>query len=82
MIASRKLRGAKQDRRTLIPYFRERYRRGDRLAFGKYRFNGYDRERDRGHLELADGRWSTMVGKGALSCSGPPVTIALLLVGG
>jgi len=52
------------------------------LAFGKYRLNGYDRERDRGHLELADGRWSTMVGKGALTCSGPPVTIALLLVGG
>jgi len=88
---SRELRGAKQNRRSLIPYFRERHRRGDRLALGTYRFNGYDRPRDRGHFGLAgrrraddfhDGRWSTMVGKGALDCSRTPVTLALLLVGG
>lgn len=89
--ASRELRGAKQNRGTLIPYFRERHRRGDRLALGSYRFNGYDRPRDLSHFQLAgrrraddfrDGRWSTMVGKGALDCSKPPVTLALLLVGG
>lgn len=88
---SRELRGAKQNRRSLITYFRERHRHGDRLALGKYRFNGYDRARDRGHFELAgrrraddfhDGRWSTMVGKGALDCSRPPAALALLLVGG
>ncbi|MDQ3672742.1 MAG: hypothetical protein M3364_09960 [Actinomycetota bacterium] len=88
---SRELRGAKENRGTLIPYFRERHRRGDRLDLDSYRFNGYDRARDLGHFQLAgrrraddfrDGLWSTMVGKGALDCSKPPVTLALLLVGG
>lgn len=88
---SRDLRGAKQNRRTLIPYFRERHRRGDRLTLLSYRFNGYDRERELGHFQLEgrrraddfrDGRWFEMVGKGGLDCSRPPVTIALLLVGG
>lgn len=87
---SRDLRKAKQNRGTLLAYFRERHRRGDRLALGSYRFNGYDRERDLGHFQLdgrrraddfRDGRWFAMVGKGALDCSKPPVTIALLLVG-
>jgi hypothetical protein len=88
---SRELRGAKQNRDTLIPYFRERHRRGDRLALGTYRFNGYDRPRDRSHFQLdgrrraddfRDGRWVTMVGKGALDCSQPPATFAVLLIGG
>lgn len=88
---SRDLRGAKQNRNTLIPYFRERHRHGDRLTLLTYRFNGYHRERDLGHFQLngrrrADdfrgGRWVEMVGKGALDCSRPPVAIAVLLVGG
>jgi hypothetical protein len=87
----RDLRGAKQNRETLIPYFRARHRSRDRLDLREYRFNGYVRERDRGHFQLegrrrADdlrgGRWLPMSGKGALDCSKPPVTIALLLVGG
>jgi hypothetical protein len=88
---SRHLRGAKQNRTTLIPYFRERHRHGDRLTLHRYRFNGYERARDIGHFEIhgerrADdflaGRRSRMVGKGALDCSKPPVTIAVLAIGG
>lgn len=86
---SRDLREAKQNRRTLIPYFRERHRHGDRLTLISYRFNGYNHER--GHFQwdarrraddFRDGRWFEMVGKGGLDCSSPTVTIALLLVGG
>jgi hypothetical protein len=88
---SRSLRGAKQNRETLIPYFRERHRRGDRVKLSTYRFNGYDRARNLGHFELhgerraadmGDGRWLRMTAKGALDCSKPPVTIAVMSVGG
>ena len=87
----RHLRKAKQNRETLLPYFRARHRSDDRLTVLRYRFNGYDRERGLGHFQLhgrrrADdvrqGDWIRMGGKGALDCSRAPVTIALLLVGG
>lgn len=87
----RDLRGAKQNRETLIPYFRARHRSGDRLEVSSYRFNGYERERDYGHFEfegrrraadIRDGEWIPMVGKSALDCSKRPITFALLLVGG
>jgi hypothetical protein len=87
----RHLRGSKGNRETLIPYFRARHRSGDRLEISSYRFNGYDRQRDLGHFELAgrrraddirDGEWVPMAGKGALDCSKPTVTLAVLLVEG
>jgi hypothetical protein len=87
----RDLRDAKQSRETLIPYFRARHRSGDRLEINSFRFNGYERERDRSHFQFegrrrADdvrrGEWRPMTGKGGLDCSRPPVRIALLLVGG
>jgi hypothetical protein len=87
----RNLRGAKQNRETLIPYFRARHRSGDRLEITSFRFNGYERERDRGHFQfegrrraddIRDGEWVLMGGKGGLDCSQRAVTIALLLVGG
>lgn len=87
----RDLRGAKQNRETLISYFRARHRSGDRLEITSFRFNGYDRQRDRGHFEfegrrraddIRDGEWVPTGGKGGLDCSKPAVTIALLLVGG
>lgn len=87
----RDLRGAKQNRDTLIPYFRARHRSGDRLEISSFRFNGYERERGWGHFQFegrrrADdvrgGEWRPMTSKGALDCSKPPAGIALLLVGG
>lgn len=86
----RRLRGTKQNRETLVPYFRRRHASGERLALGDYRFNGYDRSRERGHFQwggrrraddLHDGRWVEAGGKGGLDCKEPPVTISLLLVG-
>jgi hypothetical protein len=80
-----------RNRETLIPYFRQRHGRGDRLRLLTYRFNGYERERDVGHFELIGRRraddsgsagWFRMSGKGALDCSKPPVTIAVMSVGG
>ena len=55
-----------------------------------FKFNGYDRQRELGHVELqaqrraddiAEGRWFSMSGKGALDCSQIPVTFALMFLG-
>jgi hypothetical protein len=86
-----RLGAAASSRRTLMAYFRERHRRGDRLALTTSRFNGYERARDLGHFELGarrraddfrDGRWFELMAKGALDCSKPPVAIAVLSLGG
>jgi hypothetical protein len=83
-------RTARSDRAALIPNFRRRYQRGDRLRSVTFRFNGYERERNHGHFELRaerraedlqDGGWLPMVGKGALDCSKPPVSILLMFLG-
>jgi hypothetical protein len=80
-----------QNRKTLIPYFRKRHRLRDRLALLTYRFNGYERQREIGHFQLTgkrradgfrSGRWFSVGAKGALDCSKPPVTIAVLSLGG
>ena len=87
----RDLRGAKQKRETLIPYFRARHRGGDRLELISFRFNGFDPQRNLGHFQwegmrraddIRGGQWTRTGGKGGLDCSRPAVTIALLLVGG
>lgn len=80
-----------ENRETLIAYFRRRHGRADRLSRVTYRFNGYERQRDVGHFELSGrrraddfrgGRWFRMGGKGALDCAKPPVTIAVMSLGG
>ncbi len=80
---------ARSNRSVLPDHLRRRHERGERLRALTYRFNGYERERDLGHFEfeaqrraddLDGGSWFEMVGKGALDCAAPPVTIALLLV--
>lgn len=80
-----------ENRATLIAYFRRRHRQGDRLSLLTLRFNGYESQRDLGHFELSGtrraddfrgGRWFRLLGKGALDCSNPPVTIAALSLGG
>ena len=82
---------ARSNRAALVPNFRRRHERGDRLRSLIFRFNGYERERDFGHFQLdahrrandlQGGRWFPMVGKGALDCSKPPVTIAVMFLGG
>jgi hypothetical protein len=81
---------ARSDRAALIPNFRRRYQHGDRLRSITFRFNRYERERSHGHFQLhaerqaediEDGSWFPMTGKGALDCSKPPVTIALMFLG-
>lgn len=84
-------RDAAETRATLIPYFRQRHRHGDRLILLTSRFNGYEQQRDIGHFALSGrrraddfrgGRWFRMVGKGALDCSKPPLKIAVMSLGG
>lgn len=81
---------ARSNRDALLDDLQRRHKRGDRLRVMTYRFNGYDRDRDRGHFEfealrraddLADGGWLEVAGKGALDCAAAPVTIALLFIG-
>lgn len=85
-----RLGSAASNRRTLVAYFRERHRRGDRLALRSSRFNGYDRARDLGHFELRaerraddfrDGSWFAVTAKGAYDCSGPRVAFVALSLG-
>ena len=86
-----RLRDESTNRDSLISYFARRHKHGDRLRLRSFRFNGYERQRDLGHFELttqrraADfrgGRWFDIVGKGALDCSTPPGTIAVLSLSG
>ena len=86
-----RLLGNATNRGTLISYFRERHRRGDRLRLLGYRFNGYERGRDVGHFALSAqrrandfraGRSFRIPATGALDCSGPRVTIAVLSLRG
>jgi hypothetical protein len=81
---------AAADRETLLAYFRRRHARGDRLRALTFRFHGYEPARDLGHFELSlerraddfrGGAWRSVSGKGALDCSSPPVTIAVLSLG-
>jgi hypothetical protein len=79
------------DRATLIPYFRRRHRFADRLSPLAFRFNGYEPQRELGHFEFSGrrraddfrgGSWFELAGKGALDCSKPPLTIAVISLGG
>lgn len=81
---------ARSNRDALLEHLQRRHERGDRLRAVTFRFNGYERERDIGHFEfeaqrraddLVDGQWLQVVGKGALDCVAPPVTLALLFIG-
>jgi hypothetical protein len=67
-----RLREAAFDRSTLIPYFEDRHRSGERLILRRFRFNGYSQEL--GHFDyditrsasaIAEMRY---VGKGAAVC--------------
>ncbi len=81
---------ARSNRDALTTSFKRRYVRGDRLRDLTFRFNGYDRQRDLGHYQfhaerkaddIGDGAWFSTTGKGALDCSRPPVTFALMFLG-
>jgi hypothetical protein len=86
-----RLNRAAENRATLIPYFRERHRRADRLSLGAIRFQGFASARQLGHFSLAGkrraadfhgGRWFALPGKGALDCSSATASIAVLSLGG
>ncbi|HET9673702.1 MAG TPA: hypothetical protein VFP31_02750 [Gaiellaceae bacterium] len=86
---ARTLSGA-AGRASLAPYFRARHRRHDVLALQTFRFNGYDEARRLGHFELTAKRRAddyrggtpfTLTGKGALDCSRPAATFAVLTLG-
>lgn len=87
---ARWLRGdSKRD--SLVPYFRGRHRRHDRLRLLTHRFNGYEAARQLGHFELTaerraddfrNGEVFQLTGKGALDCARPRVTFAVLTLGG
>jgi hypothetical protein len=87
----RRLLPAAGSRDTLGAYFLERHRRGDLLRLETYRFNGYEPRRELGHFELTarrrangyrGGRWFDVGAKGAVDCAAPPVSIAVLSIGG
>jgi hypothetical protein len=78
-------------RETLLSYFGQRHRHGDQFSGVTFRFNGYEPQRELGHFELRarrraagfrSGRWFEVSGKGALDCSKPEVTIAVMSIGG
>jgi hypothetical protein len=81
--------GAAAKRRdTLIPYFRARYRRGERLALARYQFNGNSRHY--GNFEMTmrrkvprvrEGRWEEAPGKGAAVCDGGSTRLIVMSFG-
>ena len=86
-----RVRGAASNRETLVAYFRRRHSRGDRLVLVSFRFNGFARGTEFGHFEwrarrraddFRGGRWFELTAKGALDCAKPPVTFAVLSLGG
>jgi hypothetical protein len=86
-----RVRDAAKSRATLSSYFRRRHARGDRLVLVGYRFNGLARGSELGHFDFRarrraddfrDGVWFSLTGKGALDCSQPPATFAVLSLGG
>ena len=81
---------ARSHRDALVEHLQRRHERRDRLRAVTFQFNGYERERDIGHFQfeaqrraddLGGGAWLDVVGKGALDCAAPPVTLALLFIG-
>lgn len=78
-------------RNSLVPYFRSRHRRHDRLTLLTHRFNSYEAARQLGHFELTaerradgfrNGEAFRLTGKGALDCARPRVSFAVLTLGG
>ncbi|HTE83586.1 MAG TPA: hypothetical protein VK821_02550 [Dehalococcoidia bacterium] len=78
------------NRATLIPYFKHRHSRGDRLSSLRFQFNGFDFSRVIGNFQFSvlrrasdfhRGRWLYVVGKGGLDCSQAPVTILGISLG-
>lgn len=70
-----------RNRETLVSYFRERHRLGDRLKLRAYRFNSYERARNLGHFEFGgdrraddfrDGSWFAWSARGRSTAHGSP----------
>ncbi|HEV8687053.1 MAG TPA: hypothetical protein VGQ84_07235 [Gaiellaceae bacterium] len=85
-----RLRSEAMNRATLMRYFAQRYRSGDRLEVALHSYNGYPPGDDLGHFALKgrrradgflNGDWFEIDGKGKIDCSKRPVTIAVLSLG-
>lgn len=85
----RRLNSTADDRDSLVPYFRARHRRGDRLRLLDFHFTGrsphwsgfwFDlRRRSR---DFRAGRWFPTTGKGAVVCDGGRASFIVMSIGG
>jgi hypothetical protein len=82
---------AARNRSSLVSYFAQRHRLGDQLRRLTVQDNGFDAARsladfglraERRAVGFRRGRWFALEGKGALDCSTPAATIAVLSLGG
>jgi hypothetical protein len=85
-----RIRADAENRATLIPYFKQRHGRGDRLSSLRFQFNGFDFSRVIGNFQFSmlrrasdfhGNRWLHVVGKGGLDCSRSPITILGMSLG-
>jgi hypothetical protein len=80
-------RAAKQ-RATLIPYFRRRHARGERLGVRRFRFTGnsphygnFEMTMRRSLPRVRRGRWLPVPGKGAAVCAGGTTRLIVMSFG-
>jgi hypothetical protein len=77
-----------KSRDTLIPYFRRRHVRGDRLGLASFRFTGnsphygnFEMTMRRSNPDVAGGRWQRIPGKGAAVCAGGATRLIVMSFG-
>jgi hypothetical protein len=83
----RRLNAASHDRSTLLAYFRDRHRAGDRLRIIRWKFNSRRARDDEGGFELTlrrrardyrGGRSFTLQGKGSIACARRQISMVSL----
>jgi hypothetical protein len=82
-----RLRAAAKDRSTLLPYFLDRHRAGDRLRLVHWQFNSRRSRDDEGGFEFTlrrrtrdyrGGRAFTLQGKGSIACARRQISVISL----
>jgi hypothetical protein len=82
-----RLRAAAKDRSTLLPYFLDRHRAGDRLRIVYWKFNSRRARDDEGGFEFTlrrrardyrGGRSFTLQGKGSVACARRQISVVSL----
>jgi hypothetical protein len=80
----RNLTGA-TNRATLIPYFRARHARHDRMRLLSFAYHGngnFTYRLRRSASDYTGGRWFRLIGKGAVTCVGGEARIIVVSIGG